>query len=586
MNAVISKRRSAILAGILCILLTLTMIPATSFAAVRYMPDVTPQMSSGDYWAAKVSNPDQVLASLSDIKALNKEVYAKSSETRDLANWSETTFNGIEQNEATEKSLTADAKYYANIDVGWWWDEENQEWSAKDAMGHIYNNIIPNGIDPDATETMEYKYAICTTRTCMQPFPTDYPLRDDPTDPDFDYLYHTMIRVNEPLLLQTQSADKKYYLALSQGISGWIPAKDVAICKDRAEWLDAWNTDNVLVVWDDKIYTEDSNTTPQTANRKLPMGTRLPLADASEINGKIGNRTAHNNHVVWMPVRNEDGSFSKELALIGENRKVSEGYLPLTTRNILKVAMNQLGDAYGWGGMLGSEDCSGYMRDVYACFGLDMPRSINRTNGVFKTWSLSEMDDAEKTAFIKKLPPGTVLAFSGHEMMYLGREGDTLYVISSVSNVVIPGDTSKTRVRGGIINTLDMGRASGNTWLQDLSTAEIPYVAGSSNDIVFQNPMTVTASDQTVKYSNVKKQGKKGLRIPAKKIFTVTGAKGKVTYVKTKGSAKITVASNGRISLKNTLKKGSYKVKVKVKAAGTSRYSNAAQTVTFTITVK
>lgn len=469
------KRNKRIMIAI-SVILALTALPCGAFGAVRYMPDVTAEMSKAGYWIDKAQEPDAILASPEYIKAINQELYAKAAETRDLYNWSETTFNGPEQNTATEASLTADGRYYASKDIGWWWDEENKKWSSVDAMGHIYNAAIANGIDPTATEEMPVKYAICTTRTCMQGFPTDYPLWDDATDPDFDYLYHTMIRVNEPLILKTRSADGNYYLALSAGITGWIPAKDVAICKDRNEWLDAWYTDDVLVVWDDKIYTEDSNFAPQTANRKLPMGTRLPLASEDEISGRINNRTAHNNHVVWMPVRDDNGNFHKELALIGENRKVSEGYLPLTTSNILKVALCQLGDAYGWGGMMGSEDCSGFMRDVYACFGLDLPRSMDRNNGVCKTWTFSEnMSDEQKAAFISQMPPGTILAFPGHEMMYLGQENGKLYVISSVSNVRMPGDTSNTRVRGGVINTLDIWRRDNTTWLHNLNQVQVPY---------------------------------------------------------------------------------------------------------------
>ena len=471
-------RKARIFIIAVCVILAVTTMPIGAFGAVRYMPDVTADMSKASYWSDKVADPAAVLASPEYIKEVNQQIYARSKETRDLYKWSQTTYNGVEQNAANESWLHSDGYNYAMSDIGWWWDEENQKWSSKDAMGHIYNAAVANSIDPDVDEEnpeMPVKYAICTTRTCMQGFPTDHPLWDDPTDPDFDYLYHTMIRVGEPMVLKGRSADGNYYLALATGISGWIPAKDIAICQDRDEWLDYWYTDDVLVVWDDKIYTEDSNSTPETANRKLPMGTRLPLAAEEDINGRIGNRTAHNNHVVWMPVRNEDGAFSKKLALIGENRKVSEGYLPLTTENIMKVALCQLGDAYGWGGMLGSEDCSGYMRDVYACFGLDLPRSADRNNGVCKSWSLKGMSDQRKTAFIRQLPPGTILTFSGHEMMYLGEDNGKLYVISSISNIRLPGDTSNTRVRGGVINTLDLWRGDNTTWLHNLNYAEVPY---------------------------------------------------------------------------------------------------------------
>ena len=43
---------------------------------------------------------------------------------------------------------------------------------------------------------------------------------------------------------------------------------------------------------------------------------------------------------------------------------------------------------------------------------------------------------------------------------------------------------------------------------------------------------------------------------------------------------------NGKVTVKKGLKKGTYKVKVKVKAAGNKNYKAATKTVTFKINVK
>lgn len=468
----------------LCMALTAGLLPVQLNAAVRYMPDVTADMSHADYWAQKVGDPDRVQVSIEEIEALNQEIWKTSRETRDLANWSKTEYDAV----AAVKGLLSSAKDDADscYSKGAVFDQNGQVQDEDTLYAPRIANCQDPTVNIEATEPdmREYKYAICTTRSTLLVFPTEDQLLDTASDPDYDLNYLSIVRVNEPLLLRTTSADGQYYTAMTSGCAGWIKASDVAICENRQEWLEAWDypSDQLLVVYDDKIYTEDSNFQPETANRKLPMGTCLQLATEDEIQGLISNRTAHNNHVVWMPVRKSDGSFEKKLALIGENRKVSEGYLPVTTRNILKVALNQLGDAYGWGGMMGTNDCSGYVRDVYRCFGIDMPRSSNRNNGVAKWWNLEGMTDADKTAFIKRLPPGAQLSFSGHEMLYLGYEGDKLYVISSVSNVRMPGDTQNTRIRGGVINTLDIWRENNRTWLSNLNYAEIPYYLSTHAD--------------------------------------------------------------------------------------------------------
>ena len=95
---------------------------------------------------------------------------------------------------------------------------------------------------------------------------------------------------------------------------------------------------------------------------------------------------------------------------------------------------------------------------------------------------------------------------------------------------------------------------------------------------------TLKASGKTanVKYSKLKKNNQ---TVSQSKAFNVSSAKGKVTYAKSSGNGKITVSSAGKITVKKGLKKGTYKIKVKVKAAGNDTYKSATKTVTVTIKV-
>ena len=71
------------------------------------------------------------------------------------------------------------------------------------------------------------------------------------------------------------------------------------------------------------------------------------------------------------------------------------------------------------------------------------------------------------------------------------------------------------------------------------------------------------------------------------KAIKVSGAKGTVTYAKAGGNKKIRInKKTGKITIKKKLKKGTYKLKVKVKAAGNSKYKAATKTVTVKIKVK
>ena len=106
------------------------------------------------------------------------------------------------------------------------------------------------------------------------------------------------------------------------------------------------------------------------------------------------------------------------------------------------------------------------------------------------------------------------------------------------------------------------------------------------------NPMTLKTRTATIKYSKVRK---KTQTIKRAKAFAVRKAMGKLSYKLvsakkgTKGFTKRfkVNAKNGNVTVKKGLKKGTYKVKVKVKAAGNSNYKASAwKNVMFKITVK
>ncbi|HAM16065.1 MAG TPA: hypothetical protein DCP91_09465 [Eggerthellaceae bacterium] len=97
------------------------------------------------------------------------------------------------------------------------------------------------------------------------------------------------------------------------------------------------------------------------------------------------------------------------------------------------------------------------------------------------------------------------------------------------------------------------------------------------------NPLQVKAKKLSASAAKAKK-GKQV--ISAKKTFAVSKAKGKVIYRKVKGDRKIAIASNGKVTLGKGLKKGTYRIVVKITAEGNAGYLPKAKRVTITIRVK
>ena len=98
------------------------------------------------------------------------------------------------------------------------------------------------------------------------------------------------------------------------------------------------------------------------------------------------------------------------------------------------------------------------------------------------------------------------------------------------------------------------------------------------------NPLKVKAKPFKIKQSALKKKSKT-VKV-SKVIKTVKAGAGKVTYKKTSGSKKITInKKTGKVTFKKGLKKGTYKVKVAVKAAGDSYFKAKTQKLTLKIKV-
>ena len=436
--------------------------------AVSFLPDVTAEMTSPDYWLKDDPQADAVLADYRQIQALNQAmVQEPACNMFDLRNYSASVSAGL-----PSRLYASAQKDFAEYTEPGYYDGNG----APVSQEHM-DRITANCLNPDYEREHGAAFAVAVKRTDLRAFPTDEIVTDERGDIDFDYMQNSSLRVNEPVILLSLSADGRWWNALSASCGGWVPAEDVAICRDRQEWLSAWDLGGyrTLVVTDPRVYLNMSQTSSAVSELLLTQGTVLELApyDVSE---RITNRAPQQNYAVYVPVRGADGSYQKVKALIPQHAGVSVGYLPLTKRNILRTAFRALGETYGWGGMLKADDCSGYIRGVYRCFGLELPRNTTwQAAAPAEKYDLSGLDDGQKTELIAGLPAGTTLFFRGHEMMYLGTEGGKVYVVSSASSLLNPFAPGRFRLRSVAINTMDLKRANGTTWLSNLYEALVPW---------------------------------------------------------------------------------------------------------------
>ena len=114
----------------------------------------------------------------------------------------------------------------------------------------------------------------------------------------------------------------------------------------------------------------------------------------------------------------------------------NNGYLKYTQRNVLQQAFEHINSPYSWGGYDGEQDCSTFIRQIFGCFGLILPRnSLAQIKSGNKQINISsKLSDSEKSKEIisKTTPAISLLYLPGHIMLYIGEENNTPYAIHAI----------------------------------------------------------------------------------------------------------------------------------------------------------
>ncbi|MBQ7740236.1 MAG: C40 family peptidase [Eubacterium sp.] len=473
---------------VLSFVLVITAFPVSALANVQYFSGVTKEMCTASYWADKSKYADEVIltpdeiaeynaagvaasgTSLADLEKINPIYNADDRKTKVISSIEADFFN------EDKTALTTAHKFFVDgIQVD------------KSYFDAFIAAIEETGFTGTQREVL---YGICTKQANVMNIPSDDIVGYSATDADSETQI-SELKVGDPCIIR-QKCDIKdgsdniidtFYHVGFDHLSGWVNAKNLAICADREEWLDAWkydiNSKDILVITCDKVVTEKSLKVPLTSEVKLTMGTVLKLVPEDEIPRNIGERNSWNNYTVWLPARAEDGSYIKQAALISEHYNVSVGFPEFTERNIAKIAFSCLGNRYGWSGMLDAMDCSLYTRDVYRCFGFKIPRNTTFQLNVPNTKiDIDGKTDEEKQAIIEKMPVGALLYFSGHTMIYLGSENGTGYVISELGSTSEPeGEIDVKSSYSVVVNPLTARRGvskGGYPWIRYLHSIIIP----------------------------------------------------------------------------------------------------------------
>lgn len=163
---------------------------------------------------------------------------------------------------------------------------------------------------------------------------------------------------------------------------------------------------------------------------------------------------------LWVP--GPEGVVDDEVAAA----EVSVGPFPLTRERAWSWALAELGASYGWGGRAGERDCSRLLRDVFVGMGLELARhsGVQAKLGTERI-DVAGVDEATKRRIIDEAAArGLLLLYMpGHIMLYVGRDGDRQFAVSSISEYLTPcegGPDTVHRLDRVVVSDLEVGRGS------------------------------------------------------------------------------------------------------------------------------
>lgn len=453
----------------------LTVTLPMSALAVQSAAVLTEAMGQSSYWSDRMPLPQTALVSTQELEQLNEESRTtRGTGLRDLTEWSETGYNGVDWAEQLREDAM-DRAYRLYHTYGVRYDGDGREYARwSDAAGQLYGTMIDNARNADAAREESVSYAVCTTPARLRNFPSERSLFNE--EGTRDYQRRSQVLLGEPLMVRGESDDGAYLYVFSGADSGWLRRTELALCYSREEWLRAWQfpAENTLVVCGDGVSTQSPDEEEEGVT--LGMGTCLQLAQLEDYQWSISFDTARPDYVVWLPQRSAGGWYEARLAVVSRNDEVSEGFLPLTSENLAQVALQQPQNAALRSGGSTPEDCSGYLRTVYRCFGLELSRGVSGQSAQpLRQYALEGLSDAEKAALVKKLPLGALLCTQNQEFFYLGCEGDNLCVISSVEASAEGSSTG--------VDTLNATLSDGTTLLSNLTLAVVPWYNAEARDL-------------------------------------------------------------------------------------------------------
>ena len=442
------KKPSAITLLILIILL-LGFAPRTLIAS-QLLPNVSPKMEKPQFWIKKIKNPGRILLTFEEIQRINEENLKKEElllcRVKDLKEeWTKGEILSFLKEDWEGFGKTEEVRYGRN---------------GTPLKELFWNELKSNLNQESLKERNQLLFGLIVKRTDIRVFPTDERSMSTPTNRQFDRFQHSTVSPGSLIGIYHFSKDKKWAYVQTGFIRGWVRIKDLAITKEKSEALNYEETKDRLLITGNFVNIFGDPFLQQLVFT-AQMGTTFPLISTPVMSG-----TSKPDFVIKIPFRELDGQLAFRKGYISKNEDAHRGFLPYTQENVARQAFKMLHQPYGWGEMYGGRDCSRFIMDLFATFGILMPRNSKLQAQVGISLGEAEGKSLKEKGKIldRSTPIATLLRSPGHIMLYLGKDHEKYYVIHSIWGVHWSGRSGSVLKKIGkvVVSDLSLGRSGSN----------------------------------------------------------------------------------------------------------------------------
>jgi cell wall-associated NlpC family hydrolase len=298
--------------------------------------------------------------------------------------------------------------------------------------------------------------AITLRRCSARALPTDTPVFYNPRHPGqgfpFDQLQHAVLAANTPVLVTHCSADGAWLFVETAAVYGWVETDAVAGMSDE-QIREVEALPLVTVLRDDTGVFDAQNHWLLTAR----TGTLLPVLQST------AERTT-----VLIAVADAQRQAVLRRATI-DSAAVASFPLAFTADNMARIAAPMMGQPYDWGEQFGGRDCSATLRDLFAPFGIWLPRNSSQQAKVGDVIALADLSPEQREQLILEqgIPFATLISLPGHIMLYVGQHDGhaiVLHTLWGLKTTSLFGKEGRWLVGKTILTTLQPGLEQDGLW--------------------------------------------------------------------------------------------------------------------------